>query len=115
VNVLSDLLCIGDHCGENGTVIEQSMKAVEAEGRGVIVLIRDLGPKSMSNWVASGSRPGSDGSPGNERRQVEIGIGSQILTDLGVTDMVLLTTSPQHVYVGLEAFGLRVTGTRKIE
>jgi 3,4-dihydroxy 2-butanone 4-phosphate synthase/GTP cyclohydrolase II len=29
--------------------------------------------------------------------------------------MVLLTTSPQHVYVGLEAFGLHVTGTRKIE
>ena len=50
-----------------------------------------------------------------ERRQVEIGIGSQILADLGVKDMVLLTTSPEHVYVGLEAFGLRVTGTRKIE
>jgi 3,4-dihydroxy 2-butanone 4-phosphate synthase/GTP cyclohydrolase II len=50
-----------------------------------------------------------------ERRQVEIGIGSQILSDLGVSDMVLLTTSPQHVYVGLEAFGLRVSGTRKIE
>ena len=49
------------------------------------------------------------------RRQVEIGVGSQILTDLGVRDMVLLTNSPAHVYVGLEGFGLRIVGTRRIE
>jgi 3,4-dihydroxy 2-butanone 4-phosphate synthase/GTP cyclohydrolase II len=29
--------------------------------------------------------------------------------------MVLLTNSPAHVYVGLEAFGLRIAGTRAIE
>jgi 3,4-dihydroxy 2-butanone 4-phosphate synthase/GTP cyclohydrolase II len=49
------------------------------------------------------------------RRQVDIGVGSQILRDLGVADMVLLTNSPADVYVGLEAFGLRIVGTRKIE
>jgi 3,4-dihydroxy 2-butanone 4-phosphate synthase/GTP cyclohydrolase II len=49
------------------------------------------------------------------RRQVEIGVGSQILRDLGVADMVLLTNAPADVYVGLEAFGLRIVGTRKIE
>jgi 3,4-dihydroxy 2-butanone 4-phosphate synthase/GTP cyclohydrolase II len=42
-------------------------------------------------------------------------VGSQILTDLGVRDMVLLTNSPAHVYVGLEGFGLRIVGTRRIE
>jgi 3,4-dihydroxy 2-butanone 4-phosphate synthase/GTP cyclohydrolase II len=78
-------------------------------------LIRDLRPKSVSEWVARKTTPGSATEPSKERRQVEIGVGSQILADLGVKDMVLLTTSPQHVYVGLEAFGLRVTGTRKIE
>ncbi len=113
-NVLSDVVGVGGHC-EGGTAVEQAMKAVEADGRGVIVLIRDLRPKSVSEWVARRATPGAPADSSKERRQVEIGIGSQILADLGVKDMVLLTTSPQHVYVGLEAFGLRVTGTRKIE
>ncbi|MBS0253412.1 MAG: 3,4-dihydroxy-2-butanone-4-phosphate synthase [Proteobacteria bacterium] len=114
VNVLSDVVGIDQHC-EDGTAIEQAMHAVEADGRGVIVLIRDLRPKSVSEWVSRRATPGAAADSSKERRQVEIGIGSQILADLGVKDMVLLTTSPQHVYVGLEAFGLRVTGTRKIE
>jgi 3,4-dihydroxy 2-butanone 4-phosphate synthase/GTP cyclohydrolase II len=114
INMLRDMLGIGG-IGESGTAIEQAMREIEAEGRGVIVLIRDLRPKSVSNWVARGQLPGAGSDLGKERRQVEIGIGSQILSDLGVKDMVLLTTSPQHVYVGLEAFGLRITGTRKIE
>ncbi|MET0431305.1 MAG: 3,4-dihydroxy-2-butanone-4-phosphate synthase [Hyphomicrobium sp.] len=114
VNVLSDVVGIGGH-GEGGTAVEQAMRAVEADGRGVIVLIRDLRPKSVSDWVSRSNAPGTPADSTKERRQVEIGIGSQILADLGVTDMVLMTSSPQHVYVGLEAFGLRVTGTRIIE
>lgn len=114
LNVLHDVLGIDGHT-ESGTVIEQSMRAIEAEGRGVLVLIRDLRPKSVSDWVTRRNTPGALADLSKERRQVEIGVGSQILADLGVKDMVLLTTQPQHVYVGLEAFGLRVTGTRKIE
>ena len=114
VNVLHDVLGIGGH-GDSGTAIEQSMRAIDKEGRGVIVLIRDIGSKSMADWVARQALPAGRREPAKERRQIDIGIGSQILADLGITDMVLLTTSPQHVYVGLEAFGLRVTGTRKIE
>lgn len=114
VNVLHDVLHIGG-TGESGTAIEQSMRAIEQEGRGVLVLIRDLRAKALSEWVARRGGKQSDLEPAKDRRQVEIGVGSQILADLGITDMVLLTTSPQHVYVGLEAFGLRVTGTRRIE
>lgn len=69
----------------------------------------------MTEWVSARQDPGSGRELNKERRQVEIGIGSQILSDLGVKEMVLLSSSPQHVYVGLEAFGLHVTGTRKIE
>ncbi len=72
-------------------------------------------PNQSSDWVTRRNTPGAQADSSKERRQVEIGVGSQILADLGVKDMVLLTTSPQHVYVGLEAFGLHVTGTRKIE
>ena len=46
---------------------------------------------------------------------VEIGIGSQILRDLGISEMVLLTNQPKSRYVGLEGYGLKIVGTRKIE
>jgi 3,4-dihydroxy 2-butanone 4-phosphate synthase/GTP cyclohydrolase II len=114
VNMMSDVLGV-DGRSEAGSVIDQAMRAVEAEGRGVIVLIRDLRPRSMTEWVSARQDPGTGRELNKERRQVEIGIGSQILSDLGVKDMVLMSSSPQHVYVGLEAFGLHVTGTRKIE
>ncbi|MBX9683245.1 MAG: 3,4-dihydroxy-2-butanone-4-phosphate synthase [Hyphomicrobium sp.] len=115
VNVLSDVLAIGGTGDGGGSTVAQSMRAIEQEGRGVLVLIRDLRAKSVSEWVLRQSEPPGKSAAPRDRRLVDIGIGSQILADLGVRDMVLLTTSPAHVYVGLEAFGLRITGTRKIE
>jgi 3,4-dihydroxy 2-butanone 4-phosphate synthase / GTP cyclohydrolase II len=113
VNALADLLGVGEASG-SGRQIESAMRAIDKEGRGVIVLIRDLRPKSVSEGIERRT-PGKKDDGTRERRQVEIGVGSQILTDLGVHDMVLLTNSPAHVYVGLEGFGLRIVGTRRIE
>jgi 3,4-dihydroxy 2-butanone 4-phosphate synthase/GTP cyclohydrolase II len=112
VNVLGDLLGIGGVAGEG---VAKAMRAIEREGRGVIVLIRDLGPKSVSEWVGRRSKAEAGEKAARGRRQVEIGVGSQILRELGVTDMVLLTNAPADVYVGLEAYGLRIVGTRAIE
>jgi 3,4-dihydroxy 2-butanone 4-phosphate synthase/GTP cyclohydrolase II len=94
--------------------IANAMKAIEAEGRGVIVLIRDLRPNSVSEWIERRAGGGSKEKGARDRRQVEIGVGSQILRDLGVKEMMLLTNSPAHVYVGVEAFGLKIVGTRGI-
>lgn len=114
VNPLIDLLGVGSESAS--PQIASAMKAVAEAGRGVIVLIRDLRPKGVSEALASHA-PSDDSSPGAQadRRQVEIGIGSQILRELGVTDMVLLTNSPAHVYVGLEAFGLSIVDTRQFD
>jgi 3,4-dihydroxy 2-butanone 4-phosphate synthase/GTP cyclohydrolase II len=112
VNVLGDLIGVGG-AGEGSRQLEAAMRAVEKEGRGVIVLIRDLRPKSVSEWIAQRSQSAAHPAGTRERRQVEIGVGSQILLDLGVKDMVLLSNSPAHVYVGLEGFGLRIVGTRR--
>jgi 3,4-dihydroxy 2-butanone 4-phosphate synthase/GTP cyclohydrolase II len=114
VNALADLLGIRE-AGEGSRLIDASLRTIEREGRGVVVLIRDLRPKSVSEWIERRTRNPKTSEGARERRQVEIGLGSQILTDLGVRDMVLLTNSPAHVYVGLEGFGLRIVGTRRIE
>lgn len=114
VNVLSDLLGVGAVLGSGG-VIEKSMRAIAKAGRGVLVLIRDLRPHAVSERMLRETDGPAEASGMAERRQVEIGVGSQILSDLGVRDMTLLTNSPAHVYVGLEAFGLSIAGIEVIE
>jgi 3,4-dihydroxy 2-butanone 4-phosphate synthase/GTP cyclohydrolase II len=108
VNMPADLLGIGTD-GEKGSLIQKCMELIAGEGRGVLVLIRDLRPRSVSSWLAK------QASGVAERRLVEIGVGSQILRDLGISDMMLLTNSPSSRYVGLEGYGLRIVDTRKIE
>ena len=115
VNAAADLIGVGAQPGGN-TLIQKSMQAIAAEGRGVVVLIRDLRPKAISEWIARGDEPSAPRKrTTDERRRVEIGIGSQILLDLGVREMVLLTNSPSSVYVGLEGYGLKIVGTRRID
>ena len=113
INPLVDLAGAG--AVEPCRVVEQSMRLIGEEGRGVVVLIRDVRPHAVSEWITNRTS-GKDAMSDDQRkkRQVEIGVGSQILVDLGVRDMILLTNSPTQNYVGLEAFGLRIVETRRI-
>ena len=52
-----------------------------------------------------------DASPQTLR---QYGLGAQILSSLGLSKLELLTNSPTPKVVGLEAYGLEITGTRKI-
>ena len=113
VNSTHDLLGIGTE-GARGTLIQKSMEMIKREGRGVVVLLRDLRPRSVSDWITRRSTPAEKGKV-EERRLVEIGIGSQILRDLGIKEMTLLTNQPQSRYIGLEGYGLKIVGTKRIE
>ena len=55
VNVLTDLLGVGAGNARD-SLIEKAMRIIAEEGRGVIVLIRDLRPKSVSDWVGPARR-----------------------------------------------------------
>ncbi len=79
-----------------------AMELIAAEGRGVLVLLRDLTMKLS---------PGDEVSPQTLR---QYGLGAQILSSLGISDMILLTNSPKPKVVGLDAYGLSIVGTRKI-
>lgn len=79
-----------------------AMRLIAAEGRGVLVLLRDVHIKMVSE---------SEASPQTLR---QYGVGAQILSALGLKDLVLLTNSPKPRVVGLEAYGLSITGTRTI-
>jgi len=78
-------------------------------GRGVIVVIRDTSPTDPSDRVKQILSAPS--RPVNELR--DYGVGAQILVDLGVRDIILLSNSHRSI-VGLEGFGLRVVEQRPV-
>ena len=99
MNPLEDLLAL--HPGRTHQ-LRDAMLAIAAEGRGVVVLLRDMATKlDLGDHV----------SP-NRLRQY--GIGAQILTALGLHRLILLTNSPIPKVVGLEGYGLSIEGTRAI-
>jgi 3,4-dihydroxy 2-butanone 4-phosphate synthase/GTP cyclohydrolase II len=105
LNVLDDVL--GDATHGRGGDIQAAMRMVAEEGRGVVVLLREANPTSLSSRLAAeGEKP-----PQTIR---DYGVGAQILLDLGVKNMILLTNSPKTV-VGLEGYGLSILGHRPIK
>ena len=89
VSVLDDVL---GQPGERKRVLQRSMEAVGKHGSGVIVVLRDR--PATSNY-----------SEEDELRNV--GIGSQILADLKIHDMILLSNSQPNV-VAIEGYGLNI-------
>ena len=75
----------------------------ESEGPGVIVFIRDPSVSAISERRSSGSVPTRD------QRIRDYGVGAQILLDLGVKDIVLLSDSEARLS-GIEGYGLRIVG-----
>ncbi len=112
-NTLSDIVGINDE-GHKSSLVHKAMELIEQEGRGVLVLIRDVWPRAVSETLEQDERAESD-PDAQQNRLLEIGIGSQILHDLGVRDMVLLSNSPQRKVVGLEGYGLQITDHRRLE
>lgn len=81
---------------------QHAMEAVAAEGRGVVVLLRDTSMKmDVSDEVST-------------KTLRQYGLGAQILSSLGLSQLILLTNSPTPKVVGLDAYGLEIVGTRKI-
>ncbi|MBP1806268.1 3,4-dihydroxy-2-butanone-4-phosphate synthase [Rubellimicrobium aerolatum] len=82
--------------------VRDAMRLIAAEGRGAVVLLRDLHMKLA---------PTSEASPQTLR---QYGLGAQILSSLGLSRIVLLSNHPKPRVIGLEAYGLEIVGTRKI-
>jgi 3,4-dihydroxy 2-butanone 4-phosphate synthase / GTP cyclohydrolase II len=108
LDILHDLL--GDVRRGRAGSLTAAMRTVADEGRGVIVLLRDAQPFSLADRLRA--RDGaSSGSPAELR---DYGVGAQILLDLGVRRMSLLTNMRKTI-IGLEGYGLTVVGQRSIQ
>ncbi|MDC0736869.1 3,4-dihydroxy-2-butanone-4-phosphate synthase [Cognatishimia sp. SS12] len=100
LKVEKDMLGLG---AKRADEMRSAMEAVDREGRGVVCLFRS--PKNRLFQE-------EDAGP---RTVKQIGIGAQILSKLGLSRLILLTNSPQAVYLGLQAYGLEIVDTRPIE
>jgi 3,4-dihydroxy 2-butanone 4-phosphate synthase/GTP cyclohydrolase II len=107
LNVLDDVL--HDRTSGHGGELESAMRLIGAAGRGVVVLLREARPTSVSERLKArlGNRPDSM----NELR--DYGVGAQILLDLGVREMILLSNTKRTI-IGLEGYGLTVVGQRAL-
>jgi 3,4-dihydroxy 2-butanone 4-phosphate synthase / GTP cyclohydrolase II len=102
---------IGDVFGK-AKAINQALARFKAEGRGVLVLLRD-----GTAGVPVVGIPKSDETPSGEARSRqwrEIGLGAQILRDLRISSIQLLATRSRH-YVGLAGFGIEIVETEPLE
>ncbi|MBF0333656.1 MAG: 3,4-dihydroxy-2-butanone-4-phosphate synthase [Alphaproteobacteria bacterium] len=106
MNVLEDVL--GDTHRSRTSDLHAAMRMIAEHGRGVVVLIREPLPTSLSDRL----RARIEGTQPPEILR-DYGVGAQILLDLGITDMILLSNSNRTI-IGLEGHGLTVRERRAI-
>ena len=107
LDVLHDVL--GEQSSGRGGELEASMRLIAEAGRGIVVLIREPRATSVSDLVTA-RLAGTGAAPTGLR---DYGVGAQILLDLGVKDMILLSNTKRTI-VGLEGYGLTVVEQRPI-
>ncbi|HEX4111418.1 MAG TPA: 3,4-dihydroxy-2-butanone-4-phosphate synthase [Stellaceae bacterium] len=107
MNMLDDMFASVK--GGRAGMLRAAFEAVAKAGRGVVVVLREPMPSSLTTRaheliVAT--------PPAGALR--DYGIGAQILIDLGVHEMILLSNT-DHTIIGLDGYGLRVVGRQSIK
>ena len=97
---------------ERSGLLSRSMEMIAEEGAGVIVVINRPMKDSVTRFMKLRGEGKGAGAPEVEELR-DYGVGAQILAELGVEEMVLLTNT-HHALVGLEGYGLSIVDERAI-
>lgn len=96
---VTDILGLSDKpVGE----LPRAMEIIAEEGRGVVCLFREPRKQLFAEEEAG------------PRIVKNTGLGAQMLSNMGLTRLILLTDSPRTTYMGIDAYGLEIVGTRPI-
>jgi 3,4-dihydroxy 2-butanone 4-phosphate synthase / GTP cyclohydrolase II len=98
---------------ERTGILSRSMEMIARAGSGVLVLINRPMQGSVSRFMQLRAEGKSAGAPEIEQLR-DYGVGAQILAELGVHDMVLLTNT-HHSMIGLDGYGLSIVGEQPID
>jgi 3,4-dihydroxy 2-butanone 4-phosphate synthase/GTP cyclohydrolase II len=108
LDLLSDVL--GDqYSNRNGSELSTAMETIALNKNGVIILIRDTSPESLSKKITKSI---NKSNLDNDHLR-DYGVGAQILSDLGVKEMTILSNS-QKTAIGLDGFGLTIKNWKKL-
>jgi len=100
ISILDDML---GQPGPRKRTLQRAMEEIGREGSGLIVLL--IRPREGGDVAGGGTAPDMD--------LRSYGIGAQILADMGVHDMILLSNAHRNV-VAIEGYGLNIVGERAI-
>jgi 3,4-dihydroxy 2-butanone 4-phosphate synthase/GTP cyclohydrolase II len=109
-DVVTDVFGTGHHLAD-------LMRSMSDAGRGVIVYLREgsVGvAHNARNRPAAADREAHVEALRRESEWREIGLGAQILKDLGISSIRLIASRERH-YIGLEGFGIRIASTEILE
>ena len=95
-----------------GHELESAMKTIADAGRGIVVLLRESLKTRLSETISASLSGG--GTSDQTQGLREYGVGAQILNELGVSRMVLLSNHQANV-ISLEGYELEITGWQPLE
>ena len=108
LDLLSDVL--GDQSSDrSGSELSKAMEIIALNKNGIIILIRDTAPESLSKKIAKSIYH----SKIDNYNLRNYGVGAQMLNDLGVKEMVILSNS-KKMALGLNGFGLTIKSWKKL-
>ena len=93
-------------------VLWAALRRFEEEGRGVLVYLRDGAAGVPTSMPDDALLPAADAMRKAQWR--DVGVGAQILRDLGVTSIVNLTSNPEREFIGLSGFGVAISHTEAL-
>ena len=101
---------VGDVFRQGHGTMARVLERIKSEGRGIVIYLRE-----GAVGVAAQGREEAGGSETSRREQWrEIGLGAQILKDLGVRSIRVLSAKERQ-FKGLAGFGVEIVGTERVE
>ncbi len=110
IDLMIDILGIQNTQKQYGE-LQKAMQIISKNGKGIIVLLRENSFKSLENLFLN------ENNKTNEKNIQELrnyGVGAQILNDLNVKKMILLSNSKPNV-ISLDGYGLKISGWKSIK
>ncbi|MCC7348355.1 MAG: 3,4-dihydroxy-2-butanone-4-phosphate synthase, partial [Variibacter sp.] len=105
VNIIADVF-------GGARMIRSALQRFKADGRGVIIYLRDGTAGVPALALSQEGESASEAARNHQWR--EVGLGAQILKDLGISSIRLLS-SAQWTYVGLAGFGIEIASTEPLD
>ena len=110
LSIFSDIF---GETSDRAELLHRSMEIIAEEGAGVIVVINRSLQNNMSRSIDARERFLAGDTPAIEELR-DYGVGAQILVELGVREMILLTNT-HHSLIALDGYGLAIVGERHVD